>query len=376
MAATSQEINENCLTCVICLDRYIKAKILPCQHSFCKQCLCDLLDSQDWRLQCPSCQQMYDIPSGSIDELPSSTFVNRLVDLIDEQEKQVSGEICRVCFKNCVMNRCIDCTIDLCALCAASHKMKPDMFDHQVLSTEEFIDCLTRDPSIAQPIGRCPSHNQRTDIYCRSCAISSCSKCAILIHRDHDLSDIQDAANDFRIKTRISLHDVKAKELDMQNRKRSAIEHSRSLLEEYTRQQVSVKTHFQRTMDAFYQELKDKEELVLSRLKSEYLQLDEKMKSEIGKLNTTEDQLSKTVICVDKILQYSNDSQLMTNSDEMTHRIGMVKLMFNNDMTVDNSDAKLPQFIPGELTLQGSFGTLNSDVDIGGNTDRLRDSLD
>ena len=46
------------LECAVCLEQYKEPKVLPCLHSYCKNCLEGLLTKQGvvWRINCPSCR--------------------------------------------------------------------------------------------------------------------------------------------------------------------------------------------------------------------------------------------------------------------------------------------------------------------------------
>ena len=52
------------------------AKVLPCQHTFCKPCLQRILKSQK-ELRCPECRTLV---LCSIEQLPSNLFLIRLLD--------------------------------------------------------------------------------------------------------------------------------------------------------------------------------------------------------------------------------------------------------------------------------------------------------
>ncbi|XP_065452624.1 E3 ubiquitin-protein ligase SH3RF1 isoform X4 [Chrysemys picta bellii] len=70
------------LECPVCLERLdASAKVLPCQHTFCKRCLLGIVSSRN-ELRCPECRTLVDC---SVDELPSNILLVRLLDGIKQK---------------------------------------------------------------------------------------------------------------------------------------------------------------------------------------------------------------------------------------------------------------------------------------------------
>ncbi|XP_074865831.1 E3 ubiquitin-protein ligase SH3RF2 [Carettochelys insculpta] len=65
------------LECPVCFEKLdVTAKVLPCQHTFCKPCLQGILKSQN-ELRCPECRTLV---FSSIEDLPSNLLLIRLLD--------------------------------------------------------------------------------------------------------------------------------------------------------------------------------------------------------------------------------------------------------------------------------------------------------
>ncbi|XP_008064032.1 E3 ubiquitin-protein ligase SH3RF1 [Carlito syrichta] len=70
------------LECPVCLERLdASAKVLPCQHTFCKRCLLGIVGSRH-ELRCPECRTL--VGSG-VEELPSNILLVRLLDGIKQR---------------------------------------------------------------------------------------------------------------------------------------------------------------------------------------------------------------------------------------------------------------------------------------------------
>ena len=94
------------LECTVCLDTIDVPKTLKCDHSFCKNCLADILKSkllEDDVLQapkdrmhitCPNCK-LDSEPFNSLGELKTHLFVNQLLDVHnDEIERETPTTVC------------------------------------------------------------------------------------------------------------------------------------------------------------------------------------------------------------------------------------------------------------------------------------------
>lgn len=65
------------LECSVCLERLdTSSKVLPCQHTFCKKCLEEIVDRHK-ELKCPECRVLVPI---KIDELPPNVLLMRILE--------------------------------------------------------------------------------------------------------------------------------------------------------------------------------------------------------------------------------------------------------------------------------------------------------
>lgn len=76
------------LECPVCLERLVaSAKVLPCQHTFCRRCLQGIVGSRG-ELRCPECRTLVEI---GVDELPSNILLVRLLDGIKQRPRRPGG---------------------------------------------------------------------------------------------------------------------------------------------------------------------------------------------------------------------------------------------------------------------------------------------
>ncbi|XP_029690953.1 E3 ubiquitin-protein ligase SH3RF3 isoform X2 [Takifugu rubripes] len=76
------------LECSVCLERLdTTAKVLPCQHTFCRRCLENIVSSRN-ELRCPECRILVDC---GVDDLPANILLVRLLDGIKQRPQRVNG---------------------------------------------------------------------------------------------------------------------------------------------------------------------------------------------------------------------------------------------------------------------------------------------
>ena len=82
----SLQLNE-LLECSVCLDRLDETcRVLPCQHTFCKRCLQELISARK-ELRCPECRILVE---EDVDDLPTNIFVVRLLESLKRPNKRTS----------------------------------------------------------------------------------------------------------------------------------------------------------------------------------------------------------------------------------------------------------------------------------------------
>ncbi|KAF4523814.1 hypothetical protein B566_EDAN008049 [Ephemera danica] len=80
------------LECSVCLERLdTSSKVLPCQHTFCKKCLEEIVESHK-ELRCPECRVLVDI---GIEELPPNVLLMRILEGMKNAPKKRGSGVSR-----------------------------------------------------------------------------------------------------------------------------------------------------------------------------------------------------------------------------------------------------------------------------------------
>ncbi|XP_052784227.1 tyrosine-protein kinase SRK3-like isoform X2 [Mya arenaria] len=93
-SSLKEKLQEDFLSCKICLEPYRRPKALPCLHSFCEHCLSDYVrrnsGSRSGYFACPMCRKEVKIPPGGIQDFQDNFILLSLSDTLHEDD---SGEI-------------------------------------------------------------------------------------------------------------------------------------------------------------------------------------------------------------------------------------------------------------------------------------------
>ncbi|KAI8496458.1 hypothetical protein Bbelb_257570 [Branchiostoma belcheri] len=268
------DFDEQFLTCAVCMLHYRDARILPCLHTFCKQCL------QEWAakqqpLECPTCRKPVSLPDQGVDGLKINFYVNNLLDFAAVKKGAEPGVPCQVCEGNVEGSKswCADCATLMCESCTVVHRKLPSTKDHEV-TTEETLRAQGG-VSKFQRKRYCNKHkNHELVFYCESCNALVCTACTVVDHRpgkDHNPVEITSVAQTKKETLQGLLQDIDPRlrkigaSIEEVDKKMSKVIHSKDAA---TKQ---AKVYFRRLVDI----LQKREKEILSQIE-EQCQIDSK----------------------------------------------------------------------------------------------------
>ncbi|GFR87151.1 tyrosine-protein kinase [Elysia marginata] len=92
-----EKLQEEFLSCKICLEPLRRPKALPCLHSFCELCLSDYVrrnpGNQPGYFPCPMCRKSWQVPAGGVEYFPDNFLLLSLADTIHETTSSSSCPI-------------------------------------------------------------------------------------------------------------------------------------------------------------------------------------------------------------------------------------------------------------------------------------------
>ena len=201
------------VSCSVCSDIFTDPKHLSCLHSFCSKCL------QQWyqtcgggeAIKCPKCQTFSRVPAnGDLKDLPTSFYLNGLIDVLAIKECKKTQVKCGNCDKKrSEVSYCFQCCIFYCDQCVAAHNILRRNREHRVLAIKEFEDKDYEDV-LKRPVFCSRQDHQEEELkyYCKECETTLCQTCFALDHGGHALKLIKEEAETqkLEIKSVIEMH--------------------------------------------------------------------------------------------------------------------------------------------------------------------------
>ena len=201
------------VSCSVCSDIFTDPKHLSCLHSFCLKCL------QQWyetcgggeAIKCPKCQTFSRVPpSGELKDLPTSFYLNGLIDVLAIKECKKTQVKCGNCDKKrSEVSYCFQCCIFYCDQCVAAHNILRRNREHRVLAIKDFHDKDYEDV-LKRPVFCSRQDHQEEELkyYCKECETTLCQTCFALDHGGHALKLIKEEAETqkLEIKSVIEMH--------------------------------------------------------------------------------------------------------------------------------------------------------------------------
>ncbi|XP_019628465.1 PREDICTED: tripartite motif-containing protein 3-like [Branchiostoma belcheri] len=112
------------LSCSICLELFTRPKVLPCQHTFCQDCLQDHA-GREGTIQCPNCRQKTRLPPQGVAGLPNNHIIANMCETLQQQtslseetlEQPQSENTCSSHPSEGIKLYCKHCQIPICEQC-------------------------------------------------------------------------------------------------------------------------------------------------------------------------------------------------------------------------------------------------------------------
>ena len=208
------------VSCSVCSDIFTYPKHLSCLHSFCLKCL------QQWyetcgdgeAIKCPKCQTFSRVPpNGELKDLPTSFYLNGLIDVLAIKECKKTQVKCGNCDKKrSEVSYCFQCCIFYCDQCVAAHNILRRNREHRVLAIKDFQDKDFEDV-LNRPVFCSRQDHQEEELkyYCKECETALCQTCVTLDHGGHALKLIKEEAESKKLEVKSVIerqrHNLEAK---------------------------------------------------------------------------------------------------------------------------------------------------------------------
>ena len=148
--------------------------------------------------------------SGDLKDLPTSFYLNGLIDVLAIKECKKTQVKCGNCDKKrSEVSYCFQCCIFYCDQCVAAHNILRRNREHRVLAIKDFQDKDFEDV-LNRPVFCSRQDHQEEELkyYCKECDTTLCQTCVTLEHGGHALRLIKEEAESqkLEIKSVIEMH--------------------------------------------------------------------------------------------------------------------------------------------------------------------------
>ena len=300
------------VSCSVCSGIFTDPKHLSCLHSFCLKCL------QQWyetcgggeAIKCPKCQTFSRVPaSGDLKDLPTSFYLNGLIDVLVIKECKKTQVKCGNCDKKrSEVSYCFQCCIFYCDQCVAAHNILRRNREHRVLAIKDFQDKDYEDV-LKRPVFCSRQDHQEEELkyYCKECETTLCQTCFALDHGGHALKLITEEAETQKLEIK-SVIEMQRKHLEAKMKEGTQLDETYAQM---IQQNEIVKREAQRFADSLIKTIQAKLQVIINTVENQTKKSLESLtakRNEIQRqINVTESSLEEA----DKLLKRSTKAEIV-----------------------------------------------------------------
>ena len=300
------------VSCSVCSDLFTDPKHLSCLHSFCLKCL------KRWHetggggdaIRCPKCQTFSQVPaSGDLKDLPTSFYLNGLIDVLAIKECKNTQVTCGNCDKkSSEASYCFQCCIFYCEECLLGHNIMRDKKEHRVLAVKEFQDRDYEDV-LKRPVfcSRQGHQKEELKLFCKDCETAVCQTCVMLDHKVHKLTLIEEEAANQRLKIKTV---IETQRLNLDEKMNVVAK----LDEDYAKviqQNENLKSDVQRFADRLIKTIQAKKQNVIDAIENQTKKSLERLTAKRGVIQQQINVIESSLEEADKLLQRSTTAEVV-----------------------------------------------------------------
>ena len=339
------------ITCPVCKKFYSNPKILPCLDTICSSCLTQNGNS----IRCPICSSTSLVPAGGCEKLPDNMLIRKMLEIVRPVPAPSLDKFCDVCSdeqggssdhgshrcvdtNNTAETFCVECEQNLCSSCGNMHRKVKATRSHTLVG---ICDQGGSKSTSKSRVSRCEHHpSECVTLYCWNCSKLLCTVCYVSNHKQHECSDVRNAAGKFVELVNRNLPLLTAK-LESNRQTEKQVEEMKL---RFAQQVSGVEAEVDRKAEEMHalivrhkRDLLEKMEKINQQVSGEFQQVEQKLKNEI-------DAASGFIPVLHELLGSGSD-------------IDHASLIKDVDIQIQRILSSRPQVIPStDVTFVGSGG--------------------
>ena len=330
------------VSCSVCSDLFTDPKHLSCLHSFCLKCLKGWYETCGGgdAIRCPKCQTFCQVPaSGDLKDLPTSFYLNGLIDVLAIKECSKTQVKCGNCDqKTSVASYCFQCCIFYCEECLIGHNIMRDKKEHRVLAVKEFQDKDYEDV-LKRPIfcSRQGHQKKKLKLFCKECETAVCQTCVMLDHKVHNLTLIEEEAANQRLEIKTVI-ETQRHNLD---EKMNVVA---KLDEDYAKviqQNENLKGDVQRFADGLIKTIQAKMQNVIDAMENQTKKSLERLTAKRGEIQQQINVIKSSLEEADKLLKRSTTAEVV----QLKKSLQTIFLGVDETQPTDHDPCRLQAFV-------------------------------
>ncbi|XP_062295111.1 tripartite motif-containing protein 16-like [Scomber scombrus] len=355
MAQKGDQLDQETISCSICLDLLKDPVTIPCGHSYCMSCIKNFWDGEDEKKihSCPQCRQAF-TPRPV---LKKNTMLAALVEQLNKNGLQAApADHCYAGLEDVACDVCTGRKLKAfksCLTCSASYcenHLQPH-FESTKLKKHKLVE-----PSDKLQENICSRHDEVMKMFCRTDKKCICYLCPVDEHKGHDTvsaaAERTERQRDLEVRRKNIQQRIQDREKDVKLLQQEvegvscsadkAVEHSEKIFTEL----ISL---LQKRSSDVEQQIRSKQETEVSRVK----ELEEKLQQEITELKKKDaelKQLSDTEDHTQFLRNYPSLSRVCAPTDSSSIIIRPLRYFEDVTAAVSELRDKLQDMLRDEWT--------------------------
>ena len=211
--------NENTI-CQVCLEQFKDPKCLPCFHTYCAECVNQLVNGDGTR--CPLCKKTCEQVELENNGFPSKFFIEDKI-----KNKRGNEPSCDTCEESPPSKKfCYDCGQYLCPNCFRMHQAFRSTQTHRVCD----VSPIKPETNETAPRTYCAKHKDKVLLFfCKECNVRLCRNCKITNHEMHETMDLEEYSNETHKQIEDAIKTLEREEDSMENQRLAVNEYSKAM---------------------------------------------------------------------------------------------------------------------------------------------------